>query len=231
MALMSAAAIMVVLTWIFYRNLLFFAFSLPFGVMVYSSVRTERFRKNRDIERRRCRDAFLSMASALAAGYALEQSVVQADKDIAGVWGEDSDFLRRFRQMEREIVMHKPIEEAFESFASDTGLNEVKELAGLLAIAKRGGGHTKDLLREFATQLDEQLYVESEIQTHLTQKRMELNIMSLMPAFIVLYMQIGSYDMVAGLYAQLWGRVFMSVCLLLYAFAYGMGRQMLNIEV
>lgn len=228
---MWGALVTVCLTWIFFRNLVFFALAMPFGVMVYASVRAVRIKKSRDLERRKCRDAFLAMASALAAGYALEQSVVQADKDISDMWGEDSEFLARFRQMEREIVMHKPIEEAFEAFASDTGLNEVKELAGLIAIAKRGGGHTKELLREFATQLDEQLYVESEIQTHLTQKRMELNIMSVMPAFIVLYMQIGSYEMVSGLYEQLWGRVFMGVCLGIYALAYALGRHMLNIEV
>lgn len=228
-SLAVASGVCIAITWSFFREFAFFPLALPFAICVYvNGVKAERSRQ-KNAMRRSCRDACIVLSSELAAGASLEQGICRTGSQLGAMWSMDSEFLKNWRLMERRIVMRESAEEAFSDFAKRTGLTEALELAGLISFSKRGAGRIGGLLKTFAAQLEQELSVEEEIAIKLTEKRLELGIMCVMPAFIAVYMQLSSYDLVSVLYETLWGRVFMSVCLLLYCLAYGLGRSFLRI--
>ena len=62
-------------------------------------------------------------------------------------------------------------------------------------------------------------------------RRYELNLMSLMPAGIILYLRLTFSGFVEQLYGNPAGAAVMTVCLAVYAGAYYLGRRMVRIEV
>lgn len=73
--------------------------------------------------------------------------------------------------------------------------------------------------------------VKQEIQTLIAAKKMEFQIMSLIPIGIIIYMKISFSQFVSVLYGNIAGVVIMSICLGIYLAAYCLGKKMLEIEV
>ena len=71
----------------------------------------------------------------------------------------------------------------------------------------------------------------SEIQAGITQVKFEGKIMTYMPPAILLYLQVGSPDIIQPLYITAVGRITMIVCLILYFVAIVVGRKMAVIRV
>ena len=70
-----------------------------------------------------------------------------------------------------------------------------------------------------------------EIEATLAAKKSEQMIMSLMPVGIILYLQMTSPGFLSVLYGNPFGIAAMSICLVIYAAAYWLGRRIVDIEV
>ena len=73
--------------------------------------------------------------------------------------------------------------------------------------------------------------VKKEIEATLAAKKSEQMIMSLMPVGIILYLQMTSPGFLSVLYGNPFGIAAMSICLVIYAAAYWLGRRIVDIEV
>ena len=73
--------------------------------------------------------------------------------------------------------------------------------------------------------------VKKEIEATLAAKKSEQMIMSLMPAGIIMYLQMTSPGFLSVLYGNPFGIAAMSICLVIYATAYWLGRKIVDIEV
>ena len=79
--------------------------------------------------------------------------------------------------------------------------------------------------------LGDKIDVKKEIEATLAAKKSEQMIMSLMPAGIIVYLQMTSPGFLNVLYGNPFGIAAMSVCLAIYITAYWMGRKIVDIEV
>ena len=70
-----------------------------------------------------------------------------------------------------------------------------------------------------------------EIETCLSGKVMEQNIMSLIPIFILAYIKLSSPEFLAAMYGNTTGVAVMSCCFVVYVAAYFWGRRIVKIEV
>jgi tight adherence protein B len=226
-----SASVTVALAWLFFRTLAAVFVTVPAGVAFYLQQRKQAALREEQERRTQCKDALLAVSGALSAGYALENAIAQARPGIIQIWGEDCEILQEWDRMEAALALHIPVEEAFGVFAAHMKLPELTQLSGLLSVAKRSGGRLGALMRTTATQMEERIRVEEEIRNRLTEKRMELSIMLLMPPGILLYLQVCSYDIIANLYETLWGRGFMGGCLLVYGLGWWLGMKMLDIRM
>ena len=79
--------------------------------------------------------------------------------------------------------------------------------------------------------ISEKIEVEKEIQVLLSAKRLEQNIMSVVPFAIICYVSAASGGYFEPLYTTSAGRIVMTVCLVVYAAAYILGRKITLIQV
>lgn len=217
--------------WLFFHSFRAVIVTFPAGIVLYrdSLAREEQARMGK--RRDQCKDALLSMSASLSAGYALENAITSAKEVSIQVWGEDSLIVKECTAMEAGMSLHIPVEDVFMEFAEHMELPELTQLAGLLSIAKRSGGRLGALMNTCATQMEERMQVESEIRTHLTEKKMELYIMLVMPPAVLLYLQLCSYNIVAPLYETMWGHGFMLVCLVIYGLGWWLGMRILDVRM
>ncbi len=87
------------------------------------------------------------------------------------------------------------------------------------------------VIQTSARMLGDKIEVKKEIEATLAAKKAEQMIMSLMPAGIILYLQLTSPGFLEVLYGNLFGICAMSVCLGVYVLSYWMGRRIVDIQV
>ena len=79
------------------------------------------------------------------------------------------------------------------------------------------------IIRSSAALIGKRIELRQEIATLLSGKRMELNIMEVMPFGILLYISLGNPGYFDGLYHNLFGVAVMTGCLIVYLAAYLIG--------
>lgn len=213
---------------IFYDSLipaLIFALAFPLFLKAYRKILSER-RSNR--MRKQFRDAISALSSALRAGLASENAIDQSIEQIRGIYGDDAELVYEFQVIKSKLSINSTIEAAFSDLAMRSGLEEIRELSEVFAIAKRSGGSLPDILQHTVHIIDSKLRVLEEIETMMTGKRLEQRIMCLMPIGIILYMNITSPEFMNPMYSGLSGRAIMSVLLAIYIFSVYLGERIMK---
>lgn len=85
-----------------------------------------------------------------------------------------------------------------------------------------------DIIRASADMIGRDIECRQEIKAVLSGRRMEQNIMKIMPFAIILYVGFTSYGYFDSLYGNPVGIIVMTGCLSVYVFAYCFGDHILN---
>ena len=198
---------------------------------MYISIRKRDEANKKDRLLRELLDAVLAAETSLRAGGALESAFLYAEDELRRLWGEGCDLLFLWSRMNKKIAVKEPAVKAFEEMAAESKIRELTELAELTEFARKTGGGLARLMGTFASQLEQKIGVERAVRAELTEKRMEKNMMLLLPLLILAYLNLASYEWVEPLYDEGGGRAFMTVCLFVYGAAFGLGEKYMRITV
>ena len=173
------------------------------------------------------RDYLLSMLAFLRAGYSLENAMRGAEKEIITMHGTASIIGLEAQRMNRELNLRIQPEQIWDSFAERTGSESGQQLSKVFRIAKRQGGDYLPVLKATVRLMDARNELKREIGTLLAGQRLEYYIMCLVPAGMLLYLDISSPDMTRFLYEEA-GHFLMAGILLLYGLAVYWGDRILE---
>ncbi len=218
-------------SFVFYRSWIAFLIMFPAGICYPWLIREEQKQKRQDILLVQFRDAILSLASCLNAGYSVENAFLEAQKDTDRVYGSDSMISRELRLIVHKTRMNRTMEEALLDFADRSGLEEIKSFADVFLASKVSGGEMMKTIARTAEIISEKIRVRQDILTATTSKRLEQKIMSMIPIGIVFYLELASPGFFDVLYELMIGRVIMTGCLAVYLGAIALGRKILAIEI
>ena len=140
---------------------------------------------------------------------------------------------RRLNYQFRDALnsMSVAVEELFLDLGQRCKVEDIENFASVLYTAKRSGGDLGNVIQKVARMLGDKIDVKKEIEATLAAKKSEQMIMSLMPAGIILYLQLASPGFLDILYGNPFGICAMTVCLAVYGAAYWMGKRIVEIEV
>ena len=177
------------------------------------------------------RDALNSMSVAVQAGYSVENAVSACVRDLEQLYPKNEDIVAEFRYIETQQRVSVPVEELFLDLGQRCKVEDIENFASVLYTAKRSGGDLGNVIQKVARMLGDKIDVKKEIEATLAAKKSEQMIMSLMPAGIILYLQLASPGFLDILYGNPFGICAMTVCLAVYGAAYWMGKRIVEIEV
>ena len=145
-------------------------------------------------------DALNSLASAFEAGYAPENAFKAAIRDLQLIYDDKDVVLREFKLIDYKISMGMQLETALWSFAERTGIADVESFAEVFSTARRSGGNLIQVIRNTSGMIASKQEVKNEMVTAITEKKLEAEIMRLVPYGILVYFHFFSGDFLTPLY-------------------------------
>ncbi|MCM1183074.1 MAG: type II secretion system F family protein [Roseburia sp.] len=177
------------------------------------------------------REVILSVSSNLQAGYSVENAFREAVGDIALLYGRTSLMAGELRLLIRRLDNNEQLEDILMNLAARSGVRDIGDFADVFQIAKRSGGELRTVIANTAQIISGKQEVRREIQTVMSEKKLELTIMRYIPFFIIFYISITSKGYFESLYHNLFGWMAMTVALGIYAAACRMSDKITDIEV
>lgn len=220
-----------IFAYVFYKSFIaFIVFMMPlYGYMRLISFYLNKRRRNE--LKLQFKEFCLSLCTQLITGHSLESSIIEIHKEMENIYGKNSYICSEIMQMDTKLKVNITIEKCFEEFAERSQIEEIELFAEIIKIAKRTGGDIIEIVRSAADSISRNIEVEREIRIIINGKKQEHTVMCFIPIFMILYVSFTSPDMMGVLYEGIFGRFFMSVCLILYIIAVFLGMRFTEIEI
>lgn len=215
---------------------LFFDFAtVSLVLLLYVPVALRQKKKERNRQRKwelnlAFKDALVCLENSLAVGYSPESSIRESVKSLDQLYGRDYDICREFRRMAKQMDLGTSMEEAFLDFGERSGVEDIKQLADIFAVVKRTGGNLSQVLRQTGSVLQEKIELKRELRTVIAAKRMEFQMMCIVPYGILLYLKLCAPSMTGALYHNLSGILFMFGVLAAYLGLKALGEHIIRGE-
>ena len=219
------------ISYVFYRNIYVFLFLSPFSLFYPKFKKKSLIQKRKKTLEAEFKEAILVLASLLSAGFSIENAVKEAVVELRLLYDKEVLIIKEFEYIQHRIYMKIPVEKAFEELGEKSHVEDIKNFARVLKLAKRSGGELVSIINHTANIIHDKIRIKEEIVTMTTAKRFEQKIMNLFPIFIILYVDLTSPGFFTVMYTTFIGKAAMSICLLLYIFAMYISDRLLNIEV
>ena len=226
------AAAGLVISYLMYRNILFSVVIIPFarkirGFVTDSIIRTRRRRYIAEFK------DFLFMAStAIGAGRSMKDAIYESIPSLLNIYGKRSilagDLLKAYERMdtggENDVSVLRDLAEA-------SGLEDVKDFVTVYSICKTTGASLITALGKAAGVIMEKMSIDREIEELVRRKESEGIVIFVMPALIILFLNLTAPDYISPLYETAAGRVIMTAVLASNIGIYAMIQRITNVEI
>ena len=211
----------------FIASILMFPLSIPWFV-----IQKERKQKkdNHDLGIQ-FKDAMMSVLAAQKAGYSIENSFSEAIHDMNILYGKSAPICAELWRIEQGIKNNVTIENMIRELGKRSKNKDIEEFAGVFAVAKRSGGNMTDTIERCIDVIGKRMEVENEIDVLIAAKRMEAQIMEVVPFGIMTYVGITNPGFFDPLYGNVLGITVMTICLMVYVAAYIIMQKIIDIEI
>lgn len=230
-AIFRAMTLAGILAYLFYDSWIAFPVLAPLGAIYLYQWRKECCREKENIFRVQFRDAMQLLSSALRTGYSVENAIREAEKELRPMYPQTCRIRDEFERMVHRLDMNMTAEQVLRDFARRVAQEDAQHFADVFSAAKRTGGDSIHILKSAIRTISDKIEVERQIQTMLASKKLEFQIMCVVPLGMILYMRFAFSEFLAVLYGSTPGVLVMTICLAVYITAYRMGNKMIQIEV
>ena len=218
-------------SYLFFESCIAFVLLLP-GLVWFLREQQKTLQKMR-MERikRQFLDGIQMMSASLQAGYSAENAVREAIRELVKVYEPNDIIVREFRLISAQLAMSRSLEELFLDFGRRSAAEDIISFAEVLVTAKRSGGDLLAVIRNTVSCIRQKQETLQEIETSLSGKIMEQNVMSMIPILILAYIKLSSPEFLKIMYGNITEISVMAICFFIYVVAYFWGRKIVRIEV
>lgn len=216
---------------LFYRSI----WAVVFFPLVYFFQMREEKRKKEEMRRSKLQEEFLHgigvLNSALQAGLSMENAWREVEDETRQMYGASSEWYLAIREMNQKVAHNTPIEKLFLEFAYKTKLEDMIQFAELLEFGKRSGSNWRKIIESTVNQMTERQAARQEIEVMVAEKKMEQQIMNVLPLGLLGFLQISAKDYMSVLYHNWLGVIVMTVFLGLYVGAILLSQRILKVQL
>lgn len=204
-----------------------------FGIISFKILMPMRKNQLKTNRKKKIRKQFVDMLESLSVSIAAGQNVpsaMQTVKDDLLIQYTEKDYIVQeisvfLREMENGI----PIEDLFSDFGKRTGIEDISNFGKVFEVAYRRGGNLKEIVKSCYDILSEKIEIEMEIQTKVASSANQMNIMILMPIFLIAMLKSSGEGFEEN-FTSASGIISTTVSILVFIIAYFVGRKILDIK-
>lgn len=227
-----AAIVLFGVGYVFYRSVIL---SL---ILALFSVKAPKMRTRQIIEKRKnqlalqFKDMLYSLSSALSVGKSVETGIRDSLQDLQVIYPDpQTDILVELGLILRGLGMNNTIEEMFGQFAERAHLEDIDNFVDIFVTCKRTGGDLIEVMRSTSNTIGDKIEVKQEIETMISGKKYEFNVLMVLPVIMVLFLTVTSGDYMAPVFQTIVGRITMTVAIAIFALAYVVGSKIMKIHI
>ena len=177
------------------------------------------------------REGIMAVSFSLNVGYSIENSFREAIGELILLYGEDGRIVKEFKHIVNRSSLGENIEDVLEDFAKRSESEDIIYFAEVFRYAKRNGGDLMVIIRNTSESIRDRIETGMEIDTVISGKKMEQQVMYCVPFGIILYLKLTAPEFIAPLYKNAFGIMVMSSCLVLYGISVWISGKIMKIEV
>ncbi len=227
----EAIGILLVVGYLFFDNIWVGLIFFPYIIYHIKRGRKIWERKRQEKTAIEFKDGMQAVVSALTAGYSIENSFREAVMELEMLYGKKTIIYEGFSRIVFRLNLNANIEEAFAEFAKDCKVEEISSFSEILSYAKRSGGNLIQIIKNTTDTISEKIDVKREINTIISARQLEQNIMNYVPLGIIMYMRLTSSEMFQKVYGNMAGIILMTLCLVVYFVARIIAEKIVDIKV
>lgn len=229
--LLEWAVVSIALGYLFYQHLIGILLLFPISILYLRRKRHALIKERKWKLNLEFMDGIQALSAALEAGYSAEHAMEEAVRDLLHIYSENSMIIKEFNYMVNQVHMNIPIERALEDFGKRSGVEDIRNFSEVFKTAKRTRGDMLQIIKISRDIICDKIEVKREIVTMISAKRLEANIMRVIPLLILAYLMLSSPDFLKPMYHNPFGILLMSIFLLFYFFAFLMIDRIVSIEI
>lgn len=229
--LVKSLSLMSLIAILFYADVRMIPIVIPFGVFYYRHCMEELLAKKKQYFERQFHDALQTLEAHLNVGYSMENAIKETKRELLLLYKSSEAIVKEFTYMSRQLNLNVTAEQVWKSFADRVSLPSVDNFVVVLVQAKRSGGDSISIIKKTVCHLSERAEIKEEIETIVAARKLEFQIMTIIPFGIIGYMKLSFPEFMNVLYGSLFGKCFMSICLIVYFVAWRLGCHIVDIEV
>ena len=199
------------------------------AVKLFLPLRREQLRRKRQHQFSvQFRDMLESITTSLAAGDTVFQAFEAAENDICLQYVEDSDMARELQQVLKAPQSGIQMEVMLQDLAERSGIEDIESFANVFTVCYSTGGNMRDVMRRTHDIITDKMAIADEIRTKLSANRLELNVITVAPIFLMLMLRTTN-DGFAEKFASFGGVVCVTIAVVIFVVAYKMGQKIVAI--
>lgn len=172
-----------------------------------------------------------AVSNALGAGYSIENAFKEALAELKKIYGEEEIIIMEFKSLTKLLALNRPIEGLLLDLGRRSQTEDIESFAEVFAAARKSGGDLLVIIRNTVASIRQKAETRKEIQVCIAAKKLEQNVMSVVPMGILCYVGITSPGFLDGMYHNVAGVLIMTSCLVIYFIAWYMGRKIVEIQI
>lgn len=227
--LLEGLMILSLLAYFFYRSL-FVAVLFSPGLWFYRKEKMKKVGKKRKyVLEQQFKETLLAVQTNLQSGYSIENAFIESNSYIVNVYGKSSDMAKELMWIQKGLANGDTLEHLLWDLGKRCPESALEEFANIYSIACKTGSGWTEVIMKIIAGINQSMEIRQEIETLIHGKKVESRMMSIIPFFILFYMDITSKGYFDVLYHNPLGIIIMSICLVVYVFAFLMSEKITEI--
>ena len=227
----GALILSAMIAWLFYHHWIGMAVFAVIAPVAYHLHRREQAKMRQGMLRDQFKECIRVVTASMHVGYSVENAFGEAEKELIQLLGSQADMCQELRMINRQIRLNVPIEKLLGQLAVRSGVEEIFGFGQVFGYAKRSGSDFLRILQDTVERIAQKAELEQEIRTMIAAKQMEQRIMNVIPLGILFFIDLTSPEFLEMMYAGMFGRICMTICLLVYGVAYLLSRKIVDIRI
>lgn len=198
---------------------------------IFLPMRTQQIiEKKRKALNSQFRDMLDGLTTAIGAGKNVPDAFASVKEDLENQYNEDAFIIQEVNVILNGLHNNINVEDMLTDFGRRSGITEIDNFANVFKVCYRKGGNIKDVIRNTHEILSDKMEINEEVLTTISSSKLNLNIMTVMPIFMIGAIKLMSPDFAAN-FATPSGIAATVVAVIIFVLAYFIGKKIMVIKL
>lgn len=181
---------------------------------------------------RQFRDLLYSLSASVSSGRQMPEALIEAADNLSVMYTDDEPIMMELAAMKRGMLENNESDRTLlADFARRTGSEDIGNFVQVYITCRSMGGDLEKIITRTSDILADKMNIEREIRAITAQKKLEGRLIAIMPAAMLLMLNLLSPSYIAPLYSGLAGRLIMTGCLAAICWGVYMMEKISDIEI